>query len=106
LIQIDFAGQSGQGYRYLPLDGPGPGPISPTGANFLFVKVKGAEQTIVYAGETECLHKGVHQGWDKAKKTHGANAIFVRLNVTRAIRQAELDDIVALHQPPMNDDTD
>jgi hypothetical protein len=28
----------------------------------------------------------------------------VRLNVTRAIRQAELEDIVALHNPPMNGD--
>ncbi|MBI1406919.1 MAG: hypothetical protein GC145_12425 [Caulobacter sp.] len=98
--QLEFAGQSGQGYRYLPLDDSAA--ISPTGANFLFVRVKGGEQSVVFAGETECLHKGVHAGWDKARKTHGATTIFVRLNVTRAIRQAELDDIVALHQPPMN----
>jgi len=98
--QIEFTGQSGQGYRYLSLDGTGA--ISPTGANFLFVKVKGEDHTVVYAGETECLHKGVHSGWDKARKAHGANTIFVRLNVTRTIRQAEMDDIVAQHQPPMN----
>jgi hypothetical protein len=98
--QIEFIGQSGHGYRYLPLEGSGP--ISPTGANYLFVKVKGEERTVVYAGETECLHKGVHTGWDRARKAHGANTIFVRLNVTRAVRRAELDDIVAAHQPPMN----
>jgi hypothetical protein len=66
--------------------------------------MKAGERTVVYAGETECLHKGVHSGWDKARKTFGANTILVRLNVTRAIRQAELEDIVALHNPPMNGD--
>ena len=98
--QFELEGQSGHGYRYLPLDGAGP--MSPTGANYLFVKMKGGDRTVVFAGETECLHKGVHGGWDRAKKTYGANTILVRLNVTRAIRRAELEDIVALHNPPMN----
>lgn len=98
--QFEFEGQSGHGYRYLPLEGAGP--MSPTGANYLFVKMKGGDRTVVFAGETECLHKGVHGGWDRAKKTYGANTILVRLNVTRAIRRAELEDIVALHNPPMN----
>jgi len=98
--QIDFQGQSGQSYRYLPLEVAGP--LSPTGANYLFVKAKPGEQQIVYAGETECLHRGVHEGWDKARKTHGANTIYVRLNVTRSVRRAELEDIVAQYQPPMN----
>ena len=57
--QIEFVGQSGHGYRYLPLEGSGP--ISPTGANYLFVKVKGEERTVVYAGETECLPQGCPQ---------------------------------------------
>lgn len=102
--QLEVPGQSGQTYRYLPLENAGP--RSPTGANFLFVKVKGGESTIVYAGETECLHRGVNVGFERAKKTHGANAIFVRLNVTRAVREAELSDVLAQHQPPMNDDAD
>jgi len=102
--QFEFGGKSGHGYRYQPLDGPSP--ISPTGANFLFVRVKGEERTIVYAGETECLHKGVHSGWDRARKSHGANTIFVRLNVTRTVREAELADIVALHLPAMNGETE
>lgn len=100
--QYEFEGQSGHGYRYLPLEGAGP--MSPTGANYLFVKVKGEDRTVVFAGETECLHKGVHSGWERARKTHGANTIFVRLNVTRAVRKAEMEDIVALHNPPMNGD--
>ncbi len=100
---IDFQGQSGQQYRYLSLEEAGP--LSPSGANYLFVKAKPGELTVVYAGETECLHRGVHDGWEKARKAHGANTIFVRLNVTRSVRRAELDDLVAQHQPPMNGET-
>ena len=38
---------------------------------------------------------------NRAVILHGATDILVRLNVRGAIRQQELDDLMAAHQPPM-----
>lgn len=99
--QIDFAGKSGNRYRYTPLDEERF--LPPAGANFVIAEVTEAGATLVYAGETDNL---ASQTWrtklDAARKKHPAAKVLTRLNVTRAIREAERSDLIEQHQPPMN----
>ena len=39
---------------------------------------------------------------EKARATYEDAAILTRLNVTRAVREAERTDLIEQHQPPMN----
>lgn len=98
--QIDFAGQSGALYRYKALEEMRP--VPPGGANFVYVKWDGDQPVIVYAGETDSLHRSVFETWDEAQSGYGATEIFARLNITGVVRRSEHDDLVARHQPPMN----
>ncbi|MDP1631886.1 MAG: hypothetical protein Q8L66_10750 [Caulobacter sp.] len=98
--QLDFAGKSGTLYRYKALEEMLPAP--PGGANFLYIAwVKDAPK-IVYAGETDSLHRSVYEAWSEAQDDHGATEIFARLNITGVVRRAEQADIVGKHKPPMN----
>ena len=58
---------------------------------------------MVYAGETDNL---ANQTWrealDKAREAYGEAAVLTRLNVTRAVREAERTDLIEQYQPPMN----
>lgn len=98
--QFDFAGQSGQLYRYKSLEELRP--ISPGGANFLYVKWEGDVARVIFAGETDSLHRAVFETWEEAKAEHGAGEILARLNITGAVRRAEQADLVGKHKPPMN----
>jgi hypothetical protein len=99
--QFDLAGKSGARYRYSPLEEERF--LPPAGANFLIARVNKEGATIIYAGETDNL---ANQTWraalEKARAAYGDAAILTRLNVTRAVREAERVDLVEAHQPPMN----
>lgn len=97
---FDFAGASGQTYRYTLLEGQ---TIWPSGGNYVYVKTTKAGPQVIFADQTESLFRGLHTRWDEACNEHGATDIFLRLNVTGAVRRAELDDIRAHYQPPMNE---
>jgi hypothetical protein len=98
---IEFAGKSGARYRYAPLDEERF--LPPAGANFVIAEVTEEGATLVYAGETDNL---ANQTWkqklDAARKKHPAAKVLTRLNVTRAIREAERVDLIEQYQPPMN----
>ena len=99
--QIELAGKSGR-YRYTPLEEERF--LPPAGANFVIAKLtpEGAA-TVVYAGETDNLaNQTWRQALEKARAAYGEASILTRLNVTRAVRKAEQDDLVEEHQPPMN----
>jgi hypothetical protein len=98
--QFDITGQSGAQYRYKALEELKP--VSPGGANYLFVSWSGDTAKIIHAGETDSLHRAVFDTWDEARVDHGATEIIARLNITGAVRRAEQADIVARHRPPMN----
>lgn len=98
--QFDITGQSGAQYRYKALEELKP--VSPGGANYLFVSWSGDRAKIIHAGETDSLHRAVFDTWDEAQVDHGATEIIARLNITGAVRRAEQADIVARHRPPMN----
>jgi len=78
------------------------GPVPLCGAIFVYVKLDGDQPVIVYAGETDSLHRSVFETWDEAQSGYGATEIFARLNITGVVRRSEHDDLVAQHQPPMN----
>jgi uncharacterized protein related to proFAR isomerase len=102
--QIEFAGKSGARYRYTPLEEGRYAP--PAGANFVIAEVKPEGASIVYAGETDNL---ANQAWreplEEARKTWAEASVLMRLNVTRAVREAERTDLIEEHQPPMNQET-
>ena len=99
--QFELAGKSGARYRYNPLEEERF--LPPAGANFVIARVTKEGARIIYAGETDNL---ANQTWratlEKARASYGDAAILTRLNVTRAVREAERVDLIEEHQPPMN----
>jgi hypothetical protein len=99
--QFELAGKSGARYRYISFEEDRF--LPPAGANFVIARLTKEGATVVYAGETDNL---ANQTWrtalEKARETYRDAAILTRLNVTRAVREAERVDLIAEHQPPMN----
>ena len=99
--QYELAGKSGARYRYSSMEEERF--LPPAGANYVIAKVTKEGATVIYAGETDNL---ANQTWrsalEKARAAHGEAAILTRLNVTRAVREAERTDLIEEHQPPMN----
>ncbi|HEY3951176.1 hypothetical protein [Phenylobacterium sp.] len=99
--QYEFAGKSGARYRYTAMEEERF--LPPAGANYVIARVTKDGATVVFAGETDNL---ANQTWrkelDKARETYRDARMLTRLNVTRAVREAERTDLVQQHVPPMN----
>ena len=99
--QFELAGKSGARYRYSSMEEERF--LPPAGANFVIARVTRDGATVIYAGETDNL---ANQTWraalEKARTAHADAAVLTRLNVTRAVREAERSDLIEEHQPPMN----
>jgi hypothetical protein len=99
--QFELAGKSGARYRYSPLQEDRF--LPPAGANFVIARVTAEGATIVFAGETDNLANQVWRATlEKARAAHEDAVVLTRLNVTRAVREAERVDLIEEHQPPMN----
>jgi hypothetical protein len=100
--QYEIAGKSGARYRYTSFEEDRF--LPPAGANYVIAKITKEGPTVVYAGETDNL---ASQTWrtalEKARAAYGEAAMLTRLNVTRAVREAERTDLIAEHEPPMNE---
>lgn len=99
---IDLAGASGARYRYSPLDENRF--LPPAGANYVIAELSDEGVTqVVYAGETDNL---ANQTWrtdlEKARRDYSTATVLTRLNVTRAVREAERMDLVENYHPPLN----
>jgi hypothetical protein len=98
---IELAGKSGIRYRYMHLDEGRSAP--PSGANFVIAALTPEGPNLLYVGETDNLAKA---GWremlEAARKIRPDVTVLTRLNVTRAVREAERADLVEHYQPPMN----
>ena len=98
---IELAGKSGARYRYTPLEEERF--LPPAGANYVIAELTREGPRVVYAGETDNL---ASQSWrstlDKARETYSKAKILTRLNVTRAVREAERIDLIQQHAPPLN----
>jgi hypothetical protein len=95
---IDIRGGSGASYRFR---------LAPVGTalpamsgNFLYVRSDPAGVKIVCAGTADALTQA-RDRWSEAVREHQAEAVFVRLNLSRRVRLEEHADIVALHDPPL-----
>lgn len=98
---IELAGKSGARYRYTPLEEERF--LPPAGANFVIAELTREGARVVYAGETDNL---ANQSWrptlEKARQTYAKAKILTRLNVTRAVREAERRDLIEHYSPPLN----
>jgi uncharacterized protein related to proFAR isomerase len=99
--QIELAGKSGARYRYTPIDENRF--LPPAGANYVIARVTKEGAEVVYAGETDNL---ASQSWradlDRARQTYSEAQVLTRLNVTRAVREAERADLIEQYHPPLN----
>lgn len=100
--QIDLAGASGARYRYSPIDENRF--LPPAGANYVIAEVaKDGSANVFFAGETDNL---ASQTWradlEKARATNNKATVLTRLNVTRAVREAERIDLIENYHPPLN----
>ena len=99
--QIDLAGASGARYRYSPIDEERF--LPPAGANYVIAELTEGGPNVVYAGETDNL---ASQTWradlEKARRKYTAATVLTRLNVTRAVREAERADLIENYHPPLN----
>lgn len=90
---IDLEGASGASYRFRHV---APGAFQPPIAgNYVFVRKDARGQKVLMIGETGDLSKV--QRDRKLLAPAGASSLFVRLNVSRAVRSAEHDDLSAKH---------
>ena len=100
---IELAGKSGARYRYMPLEEERF--LPPAGANFVIAELTREGARVVFAGETDNL---ANQTWrttlEKARQTYSKAKILTRLNVTRAVREAERIDLIEQYEPPLNSD--
>jgi len=98
---IELAGASGARYRYTPLEEHRA--VPPSGANFVLAERTAEGLKLIYAGETDNL---ANPAWraklEEARRTRAHVQVLTRLNVTRAVREAERSDLVQEHHPPMN----
>ena len=99
--QFELAGKSGARYRYSALEEERF--LPPAGANFVIARLTKEGATVIFAGETDNLaNQAWRQALEKARATYADAAVLTRLNVTRAVREAERVDLIEEHQPPMN----
>lgn len=100
--QLDLVGKSGSVYRYTTVEEDRILPTS--GANYVIAGQDEDGQTrILYAGETESV---INADWreqlDVAREHWSDAEMLPRLNVLRAIREAEQVDLVEAYHPPLN----
>lgn len=99
--KIDLAGASGARYRYAAIDEERF--LPPAGANYVIAELTDEGANIIFAGETDNL---ANQTWrsdlERARRRCTEATILTRLNVTRAVREAERQDLIANYHPPLN----
>ena len=96
---IDLAGASGAQYRFqhiADLDA-----LPAIAGNFVYVRGARAALKVVGVGTAESL-AAARKRWAEAVRDHGAEAVFVRRNVSRRIRQLEHQDIVQQIHPALD----
>lgn len=95
---LDLHGASGSAYRFRLIDGDERLPV--TAGNFAYVGWLGHTPQVFCCGAVNTLAAAA-DGWNDAVRVHGAAGLYVRLNVARATRDHEHDDIVAQYRPAM-----
>ncbi len=98
-VQLDFHGASGSDYRFFLIEQQA---VSPTGGNFIYARQSPDGLAVLLVGEAENLSVLARERWPEAQSQWGATHLFIRLNVTAAMRRREQQDLVEAYAPPMN----
>jgi hypothetical protein len=96
---IEFHGASGSTYRYLAPDDRS---ATHMAGGYVLVSRSDDGPILLYAGVTDDLAEGWREVWAAAQSEHDNVQIFIHRTVARQARDAELADIVAAYDPPMN----
>lgn len=88
---IDLEGASGARYRFRLW--PEGAAHLPVGGNYVYVRRNKSGVTVLSVGECNDLSRA-REGWAEAVR-QGATHLMTRLNVSRAIREAEHADLAA-----------
>jgi hypothetical protein len=90
---IDLEGATGTRYRFrVWRDGA---PHLPVAGNYVYVREEAVGCKVLTLGECNDLSQA-RSDWTKAAR-RGATHVFTRLNVSRAVRTAEHEDLAASH---------
>lgn len=95
---VDLAGASGAVYRFERIDDLAKLPA--IAGNFVYMRGAGKAATVICVGAAESLFKAGDQ-LPEAKRTHNAEGLYIRRNVSRLTRGNEHADIVEKHHPVM-----
>ncbi|HYE47602.1 MAG TPA: hypothetical protein VEA44_17685 [Caulobacter sp.] len=95
---IELQGASGPALRFrLRSDAA---PLPAMAGNFVCVRMGEEGPQVVACGATNSLMTA-SSVWEAAVREHGAEALYVRLNVAGATRALELESLVERHRPPL-----
>lgn len=93
---VDLRGASGTFYRFRLW--PEGGAHPPIAGNYIVLREEAGVVKVLLAGITSDLSQAVAESKKAMAKTPEAR-LYTRLNVARAVRTAEHEDIVAEHKP-------
>ena len=97
---IDVQGGSGKLYRFrLTSQGRASSAMSGT---YAYVRDDGGKGEVLFVGDADNLMNNARSRWDEAVGKHKATHLYVRLNISASVRQAELEDILEGRRPVMN----
>jgi hypothetical protein len=93
---FDFEGESGELYRFRQI--PEPQFLPGAGGNFICARAEGKTVSVVTMGAASDLRAALSL-CDKAMREQQADRVYIRLNISGAVRRAEHEDLVARYQP-------
>jgi hypothetical protein len=93
---VDLKGASGAAYRFRVW--PEGANHLPVAGNYVFVKDGVEDLEVLFVGATNDLSQARGE-WAKVARGD-ATHVFTRLNVARAVRMAEHEDLIANYKPP------
>lgn len=100
--RVEVTGASGSRYAFSRLEAGHP--LRAVGVTYLIAEPSKGGWRVLYAGETNDLAAGAwRESLEAARREVPKAQCLIRLNVSRSVRIAEIEDIVAEHAPPGND---
>lgn len=96
---FDFQGESGALYRFRQI--PEPQFLPGAGGNFICARQDADGVAVVACGAAPDLRQALRL-CEAAIREQGVDRIFIRLNVSAAVRRAEFEDLNARYQPEVS----
>lgn len=95
---LDLVGASGAVYRFRLVGDLGELPA--TAGNFVYAREEAGNYDVVCCGTARSLFRA-RAAWPAAVERRQATHLYVRLNVSRAVREGEHEDIIAAANPDL-----